>query len=60
MHELIDDTSGVLAHDLNSAVDAVGVAVALDRASVRRSAIQRFSAASMVSKYEALYQSIVS
>lgn len=59
MHELIDDVSGVLAHDLDSAVDAVGVALSLDRQGVRRSAIERFSAASMVSKYEALYDSIL-
>ena len=59
MRELIDDTSGVLAQDLDSAINAVELAVAMDRNGVRRSAVRRFSAAAMVANYEALYRSIV-
>lgn len=59
MHELIDDATGVLAHDVDSAVDAVRTAVALDRRGVRESAVRRFDSTAMVSKYEALYRTLV-
>lgn len=59
MHELIDDATGVLAHDVDSAVDAVHTAVALDRRGVRESAVRRFDSTAMVSKYEALYRTLV-
>ena len=59
MHELIDDATGVLAHDVRSAVEAVGAAVTLDRRGVRDSAVRRFNVTAMVAQYEALYRTIV-
>lgn len=59
MHELIDAATGVLAHDVESAVEAVGAAVALDRRAVRDSAVRRFNVTAMVAKYEALYRTII-
>lgn len=59
MHELIDDATGVLARDVESAVDAVGAAITLDRRGVRDSAVRRFNVAAMVGQYEALYRTIV-
>lgn len=59
MHELIDAATGVLAHDVESAVEAVGAAVALDRRAVRDSAVRRFNVTAMVAKYEALYRTIL-
>lgn len=59
MHELIDEATGVLTHDVESAVEAVGPAVTLNRRGVRDSAVRRFNVTAMVARYEALYRTIL-
>ncbi len=59
MKELIDADSGVIASSIDGAVDAVHEAVKLDRERVRRSAERRFSATTMVKRYEDLYRAVL-
>ncbi|MDP9795285.1 glycosyltransferase involved in cell wall biosynthesis [Catenuloplanes nepalensis] len=59
MPEVVDESvTGVLADDVDSAVEAVGRAVALDRSRCRERARERFGADRMVADYLALYQRI--
>lgn len=59
MNELIDDATGVLVDNVEAAVEAVEIAVNLDREGVRESSVRRFSAAAMVKNYEELYRTII-
>ncbi|WP_033339616.1 glycosyltransferase family 4 protein [Catenuloplanes japonicus] len=61
MPEVVDDgVTGVLAHDLDGAVAAVGRAVALDRPRCRDRARERFGADRMVDDYLAVYGRLAS
>ena len=60
MAELIEHgTSGYLVDDRDLAVQAVELVGSLDRAAIRASTLERFSAATMVSKYVALYRAVL-
>ena len=60
MPELVEDgVTGVLAHDVGSAIASIGRAVAVDRAACRRAAEHRFSAEGMVADYVDVYESIL-
>lgn len=60
MSELIaDGFDGFLVDDVDGAVSAVARCGALDRAAIRISAADRFSAQTMVGKYEAVYRHIL-
>ena len=60
MSELIDDAAtGFIVHDADQAVHAIETVGALDRTAIRASAMERFSAATMVGKYVALYRSVL-
>ncbi len=60
MTELIDDAAtGFIVHDADQAVQAIDAVGALDRSAIRASAMERFSAETMVSKYVALYRSVL-
>lgn len=61
MSELIEHgLSGYLAEDDREAVGAVELAGSLNRAAIRASAVERFSAAAMVDNYVALYRRLLS
>ena len=60
MPELVEDgVTGVLAHDVGSAIASVDRAVAVDRAACRRAAERRFSAGRMVADYIDVYESVI-
>jgi glycosyltransferase involved in cell wall biosynthesis len=60
MPEVVDDcVTGVLAHDVDSAVAGVTRAVALDRAVCRQTAERRFTADRMVDSYLDVYESVL-
>ncbi len=57
MAELIEDgRSGYLVNDIAGAANAVALVGELDRGALRASAVARFSVATMVDKYVAVYQ----
>jgi glycosyltransferase involved in cell wall biosynthesis len=59
MAEVVDEgVTGYLAHDVGSAVDAVGAAVRLDRAAVRARAAARFGVDRMVEDYLRTYEAL--
>ena len=61
MAEIVDEgVTGYLAHDVESAVDAVRAALRLDRASVRSRAATRFGADRMVEDYLCIYEALLS
>ncbi len=60
MSELIDDgATGFIVQDADQAVQAIDAVGALDRSAIRASAMERFRAETMVSKYVALYRSVL-
>ncbi len=60
MPELVEDgVTGVLAHDVHSAVAGVKRAMAFDRAACRRTAERRFSVDRMVDDYLDVYESVL-
>jgi glycosyltransferase involved in cell wall biosynthesis len=60
MPELVDDgVTGVLAHDVDSAIASIDRAVRVDRAACRRAAERRFSAERMVADYIHVYESVL-
>lgn len=60
MTELIDHAeTGFVVGDADAATQAVGLVDGLDRAAIRASTLERFSAARMVDEYVALYRSVV-
>ena len=60
MPELIEHgRSGFLVTDVDGAVAATGEAGGLDRARIRRDAVERFDVATMVDRYVDVYRSIV-
>jgi glycosyltransferase involved in cell wall biosynthesis len=60
MPEIVDDgVTGVLAHDVDSAVGAVRRATGLDRAACREAAERRFSADRMVDDYLEVYERLL-
>jgi glycosyltransferase involved in cell wall biosynthesis len=60
MPEVIEDgVTGVLAHDVESAVAGVDQAAGLDRSACRRAALGRFSVDRMVDDYLAVYESVL-
>lgn len=60
MAELIDDrVTGRLVNDIDEAVHAVDQVGGLDRATIRRIAVDRFSQATMIDQYANLYAHIV-
>lgn len=60
MAEVVDDgVTGYLAHDVESAADAVLAAVRLDRAAVHARAIARFSVDRMVEDYLRTYEALL-
>lgn len=60
MAELIEQgTSGYLVTDRDEAVQAVERVDLLDRAAIRASAVERFSVATMVDKYVAVYTAVL-
>jgi glycosyltransferase involved in cell wall biosynthesis len=60
MAELVEDgVTGVLAHDIDSAIAGVERAVAVDRAVCRAAAIRRFSADRMVDDYVDVYEKVL-
>lgn len=57
MHELIEHGhTGYLVEDIDSAVAAVGTAGGVDRSEIARRAADRFTVATMVDKYVAVYR----
>jgi glycosyltransferase involved in cell wall biosynthesis len=61
MPELIDHgVTGLLVRDVNVAVRAVGAVAGLDRAAIRASTIRRYDRLTMVERYAALYEAILS
>jgi glycosyltransferase involved in cell wall biosynthesis len=61
MAEVIDEgVTGYLAHDIESAAQAVGAAVRLDRAAVHARAAARFGVDRMVEDYLAAYAAVMS
>jgi glycosyltransferase involved in cell wall biosynthesis len=60
MPELVEDgVTGVLAHDVDSAVAGVNRATGIDRAACRRAAERRFSADRMVDDYVDVYERVL-
>ena len=60
MPELVEDgVTGVLVHDIASAIAGVERAVAVDRAVCRAAAIRRFSADRMVDDYVEVYEKVL-
>jgi glycosyltransferase involved in cell wall biosynthesis len=60
MAEVIDEgVTGYLAHDVESAVDAVRAAVRLDRAAVHARAAARFGVDRMVEDYLRTYEALL-
>ena len=60
MAELIEHgKSGYLVTDADHAAQAVELVSTLDRAAIRESAVERFSVATMVDKYIALYRTVL-
>ena len=60
MPELVEDgVTGVLAHDIGSAIAGVERAVAVDRAVCRAAAIRCFSADRMVDDYVDVYEKVL-
>lgn len=60
MPQLIEHgRTGLLVDDIDGAVAAVGAAALLDRAAIRRSAIERFDVAVMIGKYVAVYRRVL-
>jgi glycosyltransferase involved in cell wall biosynthesis len=60
MPELVEDgVTGVLAHDVDSAIASIDRAVEVDRAGCRRAAERRFSAGRMVADYIDVYESVL-
>ncbi len=60
MAELIEHgTSGYIVGDMDHALQAVELVGSLDRTAIRASAVERFSAATMVSKYVAVYRTVL-
>ena len=60
MPEIVDEAvTGYLADDVDSAVDAVGAALRLDRSRVAARARERFSADRMVSDYLRVYEKLL-
>jgi glycosyltransferase involved in cell wall biosynthesis len=60
MPELVEDgVTGVLAHDVDSAIASIDRAVRVDRAACRRAAERRFSAERMVADYINVYESVL-
>jgi glycosyltransferase involved in cell wall biosynthesis len=61
MPEIIDDRrTGFLVTDIEGAVHATSSASTLDRATIRKSTIERFDVSAMIVKYEAVYRTITS
>ena len=60
MTEVVDEgVTGYIAHDIQSAADAVRAAVRLDRSVVRARAVARFGADRMVEDYLRLYETLL-
>jgi glycosyltransferase involved in cell wall biosynthesis len=60
MPEVVDDgVTGYLAHDIESAADAVRAAVRLDRSAVHARAVARFGADRMVEDYLRTYEALL-
>jgi glycosyltransferase involved in cell wall biosynthesis len=60
MPELVEDgVTGVLAHDIGSAIAGVERAVAVDRAVCRAAAMRRFSADRMIDDYIDVYKKVL-
>lgn len=60
MTELVDHgTTGFLVDDADAAAQAVEMVGALDRDSIRASAVERFSVEVMVDRYVAVYRSLL-
>ena len=60
MPEIVEDgVTGVLAHDVDSAVQGVRRATTFDRATCRRAAERRFSADRMVDDYLGVYERVL-
>jgi glycosyltransferase involved in cell wall biosynthesis len=60
MPEVVDEgVTGYLAHDVESAVDAVRAAVRLDRSAVHARAVERFGADRMVEDYLRVYETLL-
>jgi glycosyltransferase involved in cell wall biosynthesis len=60
MRELIDDgVTGMLVTDAAGASEAVARVEALDRASIRATAVSRFSSARMVDAYVSVYEQLL-
>lgn len=59
MRELIEDDTGRLVHDVDSAVAAADAVTRLDRRAVRASASRRFSADTMVRRYSDVYEEVL-
>ena len=61
MTELIDHaTTGFVVANAEEAIQAIDLVGGLDRAAIRASVLDRFSAETMVNKYVALYRSVLS
>lgn len=61
MPEVVDSgLTGYLVNDVDQALEALGLAVLLDRAAIRRTAERRFGAARMVDEYLNLYRRLLS
>jgi len=59
MPEVIDEgVTGTLVDSVGAAVDALPALLKLDRATVRETAIRRFSADRMVEEYLAVYEKL--
>jgi glycosyltransferase involved in cell wall biosynthesis len=56
---IIHGTTGFLVDDIDSAVTAVGVAGALDRAKIAEIAAARFTVAAMIEKYVTVYRDVI-
>jgi glycosyltransferase involved in cell wall biosynthesis len=60
MAEIVDEgVTGYLAHDVESAVEAVRAAVGLDRAAVHARAVARFGSDRMVDDYLRIYKEVL-
>ncbi len=60
MDELIEHgVTGYLVDDVDSAVDAVAAAGDLDRATIAETATDRFTVATMIEKYVAVYRDVI-
>lgn len=61
MSELIDHgTTGYLVNGRDQAIDAIELVGLLDRPGIRTTAVERFSAATMVDQYVTLYRQVLS